>query len=105
MVMGLDFSGGISIEASKAPFVQGLWSLQGWSALVGDHFCLLLGGESYTPTGNYGEINLKQKYFYVTEMRFSKKSIPKLFFHVILWITNEYVCVMFGHSFQKNMFM
>ena len=29
--------------------------------------------------------------FHVTEMRFTKKIIPKTLFHVILWITNEYV--------------
>ena len=29
--------------------------------------------------------------FYVIEMRFSKQIIPKQIFHVILWITNEYV--------------
>ena len=29
--------------------------------------------------------------FHVTEMRFSKKLIPKQCFHVILWVANEYV--------------
>ena len=60
-------------------------------------FALRVGGAGvtrafliYTPTRNYYEIN-SENIIHVTETRFSMKIIPKQFFHVILWITNEYV--------------
>ena len=34
---------------------------------------------------------IAKTFFYVSEMGFSKKMIPKQFFHVILRMTNEYV--------------
>ena len=34
---------------------------------------------------------IPKTFFCVTEMRFSKKIIPKQFSHVFLWVTNEYV--------------
>ena len=44
--------------------------------------------------------------FHVTEMRFSKKIILKQFFHVILWITNEYVIYQFqGKLIPENDFL
>ena len=44
----------------------------------------------YTPARTDCGIN-SENIFYVTAMRFSKKRIPKQFFHVIVWITDKYM--------------
>ena len=43
--------------------------------------------------------------FHVTEMRFSKNIIPKLFFQVINWITNEYVICNFQEINSRKIFL
>ena len=59
---------------------------------------------NYTPVGNYCEINA-ENIIHVTEMRFSKKTIPKTLFHVTLWITNEYVICNFGTLNSRKKFL
>ena len=43
--------------------------------------------------------------FHVTEMKSSKKIILKQFFHVILWITNEYVICNFREINSRKLFL
>ena len=55
----------------------------------------------YTPAGNYSEMN-SDSIILSTDMRFSKKAIPQKRFHVILWITNEYVKCKFREIHSRN---
>ena len=43
--------------------------------------------------------------FHVTEMRFSKRTIPQTLGHVILWITNEYVICNLGEIIPEKDFL